>query len=157
MSVFLDTSALVKLVVQEPETGALRGYLRERAELRRVASALARTELRRTLMRLGLPDAADALLEDLVLVRLDDSLLDAAGTLGGPVLRSLDAIHLACAMRVPALTAVVTYDVRMQQAAQALGCRSWLRGPLRRPCPPTRVLDSSSAAGGSSSPRATRR
>ena len=92
-------------------------------------------------MRLGLPDAADALLEDLVLVRLDDSLLDAAGTLGGPVLRSLDAIHLACAMRVPALTAVVTYDVRMQQAAQALGL------PVLAPGTATSTMPADAGAG----------
>ena len=67
--------------------------------------------------------AVQALLSGLALVRLDDSLLDAAGALLPAGLRSLDALHLASAVRVAPLTAVVTYDLRMQEAAGLLGLR----------------------------------
>jgi uncharacterized protein len=65
---------------------------------------------------------ARSLLERLSLLRLDDSLLDTAAQLDGPSLRSLDAIHLAAAQALGAeLDGVVTYDVRMQAAANGLG------------------------------------
>lgn len=123
MTVVLDTSALVKLLVVEPESTALRSYLAGRSTSHRVASALARTELRRAARRLG-PDllpAAEQILSGLALVRLDDALLDAAGTLGPATLRSLDAVHLAAALRMMPVEAVVTYDARMQEAGRELG------------------------------------
>lgn len=56
------------------------------------------------------------------LVRLDDTLLDAAGLLDPAVVRSLGAVHLAAAQQVAAsLTALVTYDRRMAEAAKTLG------------------------------------
>ena len=123
MTLCLDTSALVKLLVREPETDALRAYLIERPTLRRVACGLVRTELRRTALRLS-PDllpAAEQLLASLFLVRVDDPLLDTAGTLGPSIVRSLDALHLAAALRVAPVTALVTYDTRMRDAARSLG------------------------------------
>jgi predicted nucleic acid-binding protein len=123
VTLYLDTSALAKLLVQEDETQALRGYLRERSTMRRVACGLVRTELRRAALRTSpeLLPAAERLLASLALVRVDDALLDTAGTLGPGVVRSLDAIHLAAALRVAPVTALITYDVRMQQAAETLG------------------------------------
>ena len=65
---------------------------------------------------------ARTILDGLHLIRLDDSLLDSAATLDARVLRSLDAIHLAAAQLVaPDLEALVTYDLRMAQAAAAIG------------------------------------
>lgn len=121
MTLFLDTSALVKLLVVEDETGALRDYLRRRPV--RAACALVRTELRRVAVRLpgGLLPVAEDLLSGLALVPVDDALLDTAGTLGPAVLRSLDAIHLAAALRVAPVEAVLTYDDRMATAAASLG------------------------------------
>lgn len=121
MTLFLDTSALVKLLVVEDETGALRDYLRGRPV--RAACALVRTELRRVAVRLpgGLLPVAEDLLSGLALVPVDDALLDTAGTLGPAVLRSLDAIHLAAALRVAPVEAVLTYDDRMATAAASLG------------------------------------
>jgi predicted nucleic acid-binding protein len=121
--VYLDTSALVKLLVAEAESDALRTYLAEQASSRRVASGLVRTELRRAALRVDetLLPAVDRLLSSLALVRVDDPLLDAAGTLGPAVVRSLDAIHLASALRVAPLTGLVTYDEPMQAAARSLG------------------------------------
>jgi len=121
---YLDSSALVKTVVAEPESAALRRLLR-RHHLR-VSCGLARTEVVRAVRHLG-PRAttrARRVLQRIDLVRLDDALLDAAGVLDASVLRSLDAIHLAAALTVAAqLEAVVTYDARMAAAARLLGLR----------------------------------
>ena len=119
---YLDSSALVKLVVAEPETPALRRLLRRHPV--RVSCGLARTEVVRAVRHLGTRAAARArqLLQRIDIVRLDDALLDAAGTLDVGVLRSLDAIHLAAALTVAAqLEAVITYDGRMTTAARLLG------------------------------------
>ena len=120
--VYLDSSALVKLVVRERESPALRTYLRRDPE--RLSCALARTEVLRAVRPLG-PSAVETarrLLRNINLVRLDDPLLDAAGMLEPLPVRSLDAIHLAAAQLVaPTLRAVVTYDRRMADAAVSLG------------------------------------
>jgi predicted nucleic acid-binding protein len=119
---YLDSSALVKLVVREPQTSALRRFLGRRRDL--ASSALARTEVIRAVRPLG-PEAvrrARALLRRIDLVRIDDALLDAAATLDPPPLRSLDAIHLAAALALGEdLDLVVTYDLRMQRATVGLG------------------------------------
>lgn len=121
-ALYLDSSALVKLVVREPESDGLRRYLRRRA--RRVSCGLARVEVVRAVRPQGPAAAARAgrLLERVSLLRLDDALLDAAGLLDPAPLRSLDAVHLAAAQTLgDELSAVVTYDVRMAGAAAALG------------------------------------
>jgi uncharacterized protein len=124
LAIYLDSSAVVKLVVREPESAALRRYLHRRRPL--VSSALARTELLRALLPAG-DDAiarGRAVLQRLDLVRLNDRILNAAGVLHPAALRSLDAIHLATAGQLGAeLTAVVTYDDRMATAAKRLGYR----------------------------------
>ena len=120
--VYLDSSALVKLIVRQPESRALRAYLRREPE--RVSCGLARTEVLRSVRPLGpaAVEMARRLLRTIELVRLDDTLLDAAGMLEPFTLRSLDAIHLAAAQLVaPTLRAIVTYDRRMADAASALG------------------------------------
>ncbi len=120
--VYLDSSALVKLVVAEPQSRALRAFLRREPD--RVSCALARTEVLRAVRPLGPAALAAArrVLRSVDMIRLDDALLDAAGTLEPAGLRSLDAIHLAAAQLVsPVLRAVVTYDRRMAEAAAALG------------------------------------
>ncbi len=120
--VYLDSSALVKLVVREPESAALRRFLR--GHPRRISSALARTEVPRAVRHLGAPALRRArqLLRRVHLIRLDDALLDAAGLLDARILRSLDAIHLAAAQRLAgSLHALVTYDQRMVDAAELLG------------------------------------
>ena len=118
---YLDSSALVKLVVREPESAALRSYLR--ATPSRVSCALARVEVVRSVMPHGPGAAARArqVLEATSLLALDDALLDAAGALEAPGLRSLDAIHLAAARAVQPLRALVTYDRRLAEAAASLG------------------------------------
>lgn len=119
---YLDSSALVKLVIREPESKALTDHLRSRPT--RVSCALARVEVPRAVAAHGAAGVTRArrLLERVGLLRLDDDLLDAAGAMAGPALRSLDAIHLAAAATLgDALAEVITYDVRMSQAATQLG------------------------------------
>ena len=120
--VYLDSSALVKLVIVEPESAALRRYLRR--EPQRASCALARVEVVRAVRPHGARAATRArqLLRRLDLVQLDDDLLDRAAALDGVVLRSLDAIHLAAAqLLLDELTAIVTYDERMATAASLVG------------------------------------
>ena len=116
--VYLDSSALVKLVIAEPESSALRRYLGDEPE--RAACALARVEVLRAVRGHGSAALTRArrLLQRLNLVPIDDELLDAAAALDPRVLRSLDALHLAAAQLFgDELTAVVTYDRRMAAAA----------------------------------------
>jgi predicted nucleic acid-binding protein len=120
---YLDSSAIVKLVVEEPESAALREYLRRRQPC--VASALAKTEVARVLLALGLPAqrrGADVL-SRIELIRVSDRVLTAAGSVLPADMRSLDAIHLATALQLGAeLARVVTYDERLAEAARANGC-----------------------------------
>ena len=124
MATYLDSSAIVKLAVREPESLALRRYLRRRQPL--VSSALARTEVLRALLAAG--DEAVArgrsVLQRLDLVRVNDRVLNAAGVMFPAELRSLDAIHLATAQQLgEELGALVTYDDRMTTAGKQLGFR----------------------------------
>ena len=81
-----------------------------------------RTELRRAALRLDaeLLPGVEAVLDRLHLLRLDDEVLDLAGRLAPATLRSLDAVHVATALRTGA-DVLVTYDVRMADAARAAG------------------------------------
>jgi predicted nucleic acid-binding protein len=124
VATYLDSSAIVKLAVSETESLALRRYLRRRRPL--VSSALARTEVLRALLPAGDEAMARgrAVLQRLDLVRLNDRILNGAGVLRPPELRSLDAIHLATAGELgDELTALVTYDDRMATAAKQMGYR----------------------------------
>jgi predicted nucleic acid-binding protein len=121
---YVDSSALVKLAVREPESAALRRYLGRRRPL--VSSALARTEVVRALLPLG-PDAVRRgrdVLARVDLLRVNDRVLDAAGRLEPAELRSLDAIHLASAEQLGSeLREFVTYDERLALAAAGRGFR----------------------------------
>ena len=117
---YLDSSALVKLAVREPESAALVRFLRGKTEL--VSSALARTEVARALLPLGAAASARGreVLDRVELVRVNDRVLALAGTLLPLELRSLDAIHLATAELVSRVRVIVTYDERMAAAARAM-------------------------------------
>lgn len=119
---YLDSSAIVKLAVREPETDALRAYLRRRRTL--ITSALARTEVLRALLPAGegAMAAGQRVLSRIDLVRVNDQVLGGAGVLLPIELRSLDAIHLATAGRIGRdLGEIVTYEQRMAFAAQRMG------------------------------------
>lgn len=124
MRLYLDSSALVKLVKSEAESGALRKYLRQSSD-DRVTSALARVEVVRAVSGGGPEIVAHAWaqLARVDQISLDRDLLDDAAMLSpGSMLRSLDAIHLASARLIGReLRAVITYDLRMSEAAKALG------------------------------------
>jgi uncharacterized protein len=120
---YLDSSAIVKLAVAEPESAALRRYLRRRRPL--VSSALARAEVGRAVLPLGEQAArrGQEVLARLELIRISDRILAAAGSLLPAELRALDAIHVATAQQLGSdLARVVTYDERMRAAARAAGC-----------------------------------
>jgi len=122
VAVYLDSSAAVKLIVREAESDALESWLRPHDVL--TSSALLRTELLRAIRR-GAPRRiaeARAALAAFTLRAVDDEILDAAGDIGPSSIRSLDAIHLATALRLAtALDAIVTYDRRMIEGAVLLG------------------------------------
>ena len=122
MTVYLDTSAAAKLLIRESESMALGDYLdRVAPDGVPVSSALLETELRRFGLRLDLSQTAISdLLDRVDLVEPDRSLFTEAGLLPGPNLRSLDALHVATALRVDA-SVVVAYDHRLQRAARAVG------------------------------------
>lgn len=120
---YLDSSAIVKLVVAEPESAALRRYLRRRRPL--VSSALAKAEVARALLPLGEQAVrrGQDVLARLELIRVSDRILGAAGQLPPAELRTLDAIHLATAQQLGSdLARIVTYDERLRAAATATGC-----------------------------------
>lgn len=128
-SVYLDASALVKLVVREDESEALDEFLA--ADARLVASELvlaetpratARASARRSPARRAAVRArTEALLAGLVLVEIDRRLLSSSADIDPPPLRTLDAIHVATALSIPELGVFVTYDRRQAEAAQRAG------------------------------------
>jgi predicted nucleic acid-binding protein len=125
VAVHLDSSAIVKLAAREPQSTALRRYLRHRRPL--LSSALARIEVLRALMPAGADAVARgrSVLQRLDLVRVNDRILNAAGELHPADLRSLDAIHLATALELGRdLTVVVTYDERITAGARRPGIRT---------------------------------
>lgn len=122
---YLDSSAIVKLAIEERESGPLRRHLRRRGPL--TSSALARTEVLRVLLDEGDPGLARGreVLSRLNLVRVNDRVLNAAGAMLPSELRSLDAIHLATALQLgDDVRQLVTYDERMAEAARTLGLRT---------------------------------
>ena len=121
LPVYLDASAIVKLVVPEPESNALLAALEAYPD--RVSSTLARVEVHRALWRVGAPHAVRAraadVLSSLVLIQIDEPVLSRASSFKDATLRALDAIHLAAALSIgddPG--AFITYDVRLARAAE---------------------------------------
>lgn len=122
--IYLDSSALLKLVVAERESAALAAWLVEQADVPVASSELAKVEVLRACRRVA-PNAVDLardLLSGLDFVPLSSSVIDVAAELEGDALRSLDALHLASALAVrTALTAFVAYDLRLQAGAAVAG------------------------------------
>lgn len=128
--IYLDSSALVKLVVREDETAALTTWLATEGDAPKVSSDLVLVEVPRAVMR-SVPTAllsAHHLVARLQKVALTPELLTAAAALQPPLLRSLDAMHLASALAIRTdLTALVAYDDRLYDAALDAGL------PVARP------------------------
>lgn len=123
MVYYLDTSALVKLVVTEGETEALLRWLSAEGQVC-VSSDLARAELLRATRRAA-PDQmvrAREVLDALILTEVTAAVFEAAGRLDPDVLRTLDAVHLAAALDLgDDLEGIVTYDGRLAEAARIQG------------------------------------
>lgn len=120
---YLDSSALVKFLVAEAETAALEHDAVNRQGL--LSSRLAATELQRAVRRARqrrLLQQLEDVLASVVLIELSPAILDRAGHLSPPALRTLDAIHLATILSLN-LTACdfITYDDRLAGAARDAG------------------------------------
>ena len=132
---YVDSSALVKLIRDEPDSDQLRAFLVD-ADL--VSSELVLTEAPRAIRRAaaleprldldGLMARAGELIDAVALLPLDRALLLAAGALAEPALRALDAIHIASAADLAPLDGFVTYDERQAAAARLAGMRTFAPG-----------------------------
>ncbi|WP_130178702.1 type II toxin-antitoxin system VapC family toxin [Cryobacterium sp. SO1] len=125
MIVYIDTSAVRKLILEEPESTALAQYLDElsaRDGVTLVSAALLETELRRLADRTAVSQlAVTDVLRRITLVDIERGSFREAGLiLPGSSLRSVDALHIAVAVRV-ATDEFITYDRRQAEAAQSAG------------------------------------
>ncbi len=119
---YVDTSALGRVLLGEPDAPAILSALRGFDQL--VASQLLRVELRRVGLREGLLGEADQLLSAIALVPLDAAVLGAAETVEPTSVTTLDAIHLVTALRLAegdAIGALLTYDERLAEGARRHG------------------------------------
>lgn len=122
--IYLDSSALLKLVIEEPESAALDEWLSDRPAASVTSSELAKIEVIRgcgRITRRAVPGAR-RLLAGIDLIPLTGDLVEAATEIGDPNLRSLDALHLASAAVLgDAMAAFVAYDQRLTSAAARQG------------------------------------
>jgi predicted nucleic acid-binding protein len=126
--IYLDSAAIVKLAHPEAESATLQIWLSERAALPRVTSALADVEVPRAILRHAansLPNVP-VVLSTIARFEIDQAVRTLAASYTNPLLRSLDAIHLATAQVIAAelgepLAAFVSYDIRLLAAAKSAG------------------------------------
>jgi predicted nucleic acid-binding protein len=122
--IYLDSSALVKLALTEPESGALASYLAKRSGQSLVSSTLHRAEVLRAIWQAepGALPRAQRIIRRISLISLSHDLLDNAATLPPGGLCTTAAIHLASALAIKRdLTAFVCYDKQLLDAAEAAG------------------------------------
>ncbi|MEV4479769.1 type II toxin-antitoxin system VapC family toxin [Micromonospora coxensis] len=126
--IYLDSAAVIKLLRREAATEELVTWLNDRPGTTLVASALVEVEVPRALRRAA-PQAlvgVPSVLSRLYRVEIDATVRAAAGAYADPLLRSLDAIHLATAeilarQAAADFVAFVTYDRRLLDAAKGVG------------------------------------
>jgi predicted nucleic acid-binding protein len=123
VTLYLDTSAMAKLVVNESETIALRKWLAARADTAMVTNTVGVVELQRLSARVSQEASAAAVL---LLGRIGHLYLTVAAValaaqLPPPELRTLDALHVASAAGLTGLDALVSYDQRTLAAARGYG------------------------------------
>jgi len=122
--IYLDSSALVKLALTEPESAALARWLAERADQPLVSSALHRAEVPRAVWRAepGALPRSYRVLKRIARVALTADVLDNSATLPPQALGPAHAIHLASALALKGdLTAFVAYDEPLLAAARDAG------------------------------------
>ncbi len=122
--IYLDSSALIKLALTEPESAALISYLSERQDQALISSALHRTEVLRAIWQAepGALTRGVRLVRRIGQVSLTNVVLDNAATLPPQRLGTVDAIHLASALTIRRdLSAFVAYDKRLLDAAAEAG------------------------------------
>ena len=121
---YADTSAVIKLLVEESHSKAFAAFYDAHADAEWVSSALLRIEVTRAVTRALptlLPDARDLLLA-FSFVAIDDDIVEGAMNEPDRGLRSRDAIHLATARILGEdLDAIVSYDDRLLKAATDAG------------------------------------
>lgn len=120
---YVETSAAAKLLVEEEASGRLADYL-DGLDETPVSCIVLETELRRLAVRVDIRQATVTdLLTRFDLLETDRSLYREAGMLPGRRLRSLDALHVAAALRLDA-DVMVCYDHRQAAAAHEVGLQS---------------------------------
>jgi predicted nucleic acid-binding protein len=118
---YLDASAMVKLIVDEVESVALNRWYVEARRLLTSRVGIVET-IRASSRRTCDPLHRDRILSDVEVIEFDRHVAGVAAALAPPLLRTLDAIHLATALALmPELDAFVTYDDRLAEAARSLG------------------------------------
>ena len=128
---YVDSSALLKLALREPETPALEAHLVSCDGLvtSRLAVVECRRAVRRASSRVRVLQTVNQVLEAVYLCDITPAILDEAAMADPPVLRSLDAVHLATALSIgDAGLEVITYDERFAAAARASGLTVVLPG-----------------------------
>ncbi|MDO3032228.1 type II toxin-antitoxin system VapC family toxin [Mycobacteroides abscessus] len=134
--IYIDTSALTKLLIEEDETAELQAWLREQRgqDQYAVTSAIGRVELMRVVARQGEPglrERALYLLDGLDILPITAAVITLAERIGPATLRSLDAIHLASASQIAGeLSAVVAYDIRLLEGCRAVGFQTQSPGAV---------------------------
>lgn len=121
-TVYIDTSALGRVLLDEPDKSAIRDALDSFDRV--TASRLLRIELRRVGLKRGLLDRAESLLTDISLIPLEDRILTATEILKPLSVGTLDAIHLATAIHLAGageLDALMTYDKQLANGAREHG------------------------------------
>jgi predicted nucleic acid-binding protein len=122
--IYLDSSALVKLALTEPESAALARWLAERADQPLVSSVLHRAEVPRAVWRAepGALPRSYRVIKRIAKVALSADVLDTSATLPPQALSPGQAIHLASALVLKRdLTAFVAYDEPLLAAAKGTG------------------------------------
>ena len=127
--IYLDASALVKVVIEEEESAVLRAWIAGGPN--RISSVVTAVELRRAARRvagqakeakaLELRRETEVVLGGIHLLTLDEDIAQRAAALDPTTLRSLDAIHVATALTIDGLEHFVTYDLRLADAATKAG------------------------------------